>query len=129
MQGLYRGKRIDNGEWVYGDLLQDGDTDAFIATRYTAYSDGFCQVFGEPVHAETVGQSTGLPDKNGKYIYKGDIFKARYDVLVVVEWDADCARFLGFTIEKERKIVYIGQEPAVEVIGNRWDNPELLGVR
>ena len=71
-------------------------------------------------------QYTGLNDKNGKEIYEGDIFKTILGWVAVVEWDEINARFLGFTLERERKILYVGREPAVEVIGNIYDNPELL---
>jgi uncharacterized phage protein (TIGR01671 family) len=71
-------------------------------------------------------QSTRLKDKNGCEIYEGDIFKTRNGVVAVVEWDENNGRFLGFTLERERKIVYVGQEPAVEVICNIYENPELL---
>jgi hypothetical protein len=68
-------------------------------------------------------QYTGLLDKNGKEIYEGDIFKSIRGYKAVVEW-VDDGRFLGFTTE--RSIVYVGQEPAVEIIGNIYENPEVV---
>lgn len=72
-------------------------------------------------YADDIMQYTGLRDKNGADIYEGDIFKTRNGVVAVVEWDENNGRFLGFTLERERKIVYVGQEPAVEVICNIYD--------
>jgi hypothetical protein len=73
-------------------------------------------------------QYTGLKDKTGREIYEGDIYEVEYfGWKAVVEWDEDNARFLGFTIGAERKIVYVGREPQpVKIIGNIYENPELL---
>lgn len=73
-------------------------------------------------------QYTGLKDKNGKEIYEGDIFRTSLGFVAVVKWDDDNGRFLGFIAGRERRIMYVGREPAVEVIGNIHENPELLEV-
>ena len=77
-----------------------------------------------PIDPATIGQCTGLRDKNGTLIFEGDIFKTA-DIIAVVEWEKE-GRFLGFTINGERKIVYINRVPLVEIVGNIHDNPELL---
>ncbi len=116
---LFRGKRKDNGEWIYGffwkDIWGDGES------CYILYD-------GEnyPVIPDTRGEYTGLTDKNGIKIFEGDIIKTGDSTVCSVEWDGENARFLGFTAERERRIVYVGREPKAEGIGNIHDNPELL---
>lgn len=120
----FRGKRLDNNEWVFGGIWFNNTVG-----RQTVYIiDGDSDNYD--VDANTVGQYTGLKDCNDKDIYDGDIFNTRryfYPGIAVVEW-VDDARFLGFTIENERKIVYVDSEPGVEVVGNIYENPELLEV-
>lgn len=74
-------------------------------------------------------QYTGLKDKSDKEIYKGDICVDARGFQFVVTWDADNSRFLGRGIGKHKEYIrYVGQEPAVTVIGNKYENPELLKV-
>ncbi|ODA39303.1 YopX family protein [Desulfosporosinus sp. BG] len=131
------GKRVDNGQWVYGQYfitpLTDensglpSETGWFFLTgekKHCIARDGVSFV----IDIKTLGQFTGLHDENGKGIYEGDIFVTRGLCTAVVEWEKE-GRFLGFTIGGERKIIYINREPKVEVIGNIHDNPELLEVK
>ena len=118
---LFRGKRMDNGEWVEGDLWNGKS--ALVYAR-----DG-CP--GGPswneVDPATVGQFTGLLDKNGKRIFEGDIVKDGYGGRVaVVEaeiWNCGCCySVFGFSTETNDP----GIDDTIVVVGNIHDNPKLL---
>lgn len=113
---LFRGKRIDNGEWVNGDLIRsEGRT----------YCGIFAETLGE-IDPDTVGQYTGLQDKNGKRIFEGDIVKYGCDLMVVV-WQEDAARFaLKFSADGTYSQSISRSNVYLEIIGNIHDNPDLI---
>lgn len=138
---LFRGKRTDNGEWVYGYYVHrrkrmgifgqtvtdlDRESDWIISFRDgTPYE----------VDPETVGQYTGLPDKNGKKIFKGDIINISsvvattiMELTAVVQRNLKTANYelkgYGYNPISLEGVQYWGK-----VIGNIYDNPELLEVQ
>ena len=140
----YRGKRIDNGEWVNGWYLVDDqwkDPRHCIWTREV--SGDFIANDMIEVDPETVGQYTGLKDKYGKEIYEGDIIlNAGYNhEPCIVEFDRGqyIGRYKPNTIsrpENKDDIHYIGmcfyagrdKYNSITIIGNIHDNPNLLEV-
>ena len=130
---LFHGKRADNGEWVEGDVLQTRYHSGHIEYQImpqTPVSSAY------PVLPETVGQYTGLTDKNGKKIFEGDIckFKRFNDVHVgKVVFNVTTASFImwyqpivGAYGEKATQKMLLSVCDNIEVIGNIHDNPELM---
>ena len=130
---IFRGKRIDNSEWIEGSLIND-DGRCFIAIHPSlAFGPtskdeingetlwGFYPFF--EVDPSTIGQYTGLTDKNGKKIFEGDIiFDPEMKGNYIVEFDEG-----GFCAGDMFLQAYISfGEFSCEVIGNIHDNPELL---
>lgn len=163
---LFRGKCIDNGEWRFGCYteLPEGDiggtltadTNELLCEDTAAYIVGIetkqrrpsrssanpFEVFDVDwykVRPETVGQYTGLKDKNGKRIFEGDIVRFDYvnddgndsheDFLIFFAKGAFFAQYLG-NIKCAPNTLYdeIGVEECY-VVGNKWDNPELLEMK
>lgn len=127
---LFRGKRMTDGKWVRGSLLNGGDGDFYICP------DGDSWYLIKP---ETVGQFTGFIDKNGKKIFEGDIlFKPQQHVftrffnsenqLFVVKWSMDNG--LWFFAAYDPSCPYGGggsstEALALEKVGNIHDNRDM----
>lgn len=126
----FRGKRVNrNGEWTYGDLRQiNGECFVFPQSEGAACDR-------DKVIPDTVGQFTGLLDKNGKEIYEGDVVSYRYSIRRPDSFVRNEINYIGFR-QSECKFIVVCKnrhhdlhEPynlQVEVIGNIHDNPELL---
>ncbi|MCI8332631.1 MAG: hypothetical protein HFE78_07385 [Clostridiales bacterium] len=136
---LFRGKRKDNGEWVEGNLFFDPDLEKYTIFGYDYYTRDYALQREElmaDVTAETVGQYTGLTDKNGVKIFEGDILKHdtncpieeyRFDYGYVF-WYGEAQRYLRTSLLYKDdccKISGVNREN-YEVVGNIYNNPELL---
>lgn len=128
---LFRGKRIDNGEWIDGSLVIKG-TQYFIFTGETKNFRGMINWVWYEVDLETVCEYTGLTNKNGRKIFENDIvgiyreYRKEWDYGVVKYGEFNCSCCSGvygwhFAEEDIRRY------DEYEVIGNIFDNPELLG--
>lgn len=141
---LFRGKRVGDGRWSFGAYIpyESGET-CILSKKFSAYGHEATELCGrDNVIPETVGQYTGLSDKNGTKIFEGDILKIakksdgvgeyyipplEYPVNVVVRWDLCSWTWETLCADK----YYISFPDAwchfeCEVIGNIYDNPELL---
>lgn len=137
----YRGRNIETGEWVYGHLFYFDDGRHFISPTGTDVVGGYG---GAPakyrleslvcfeINPETVGQSTGLKDKNGVEIFEGDILVNQYGNVGYVAYLQQEA---GFVVVKKKSDYRLGHRNTGEsydvttnheVIGNIHSNPELL---
>ena len=127
---LFRGKCIYDGEWVQGDLYHRNDE-----ILINNYQKGF----NLAVAPSSIGQFTGLTDKNGKKIFEGDIVRVLGNQQVDDWKNVDYVALIAFldggfcaidgTVEEHafRRYALTRLDFALEVIGNIHDNPELLG--
>lgn len=140
---LFRGKRIDNGEWVQGYLFDDGFENGrmfvggLVVEKYTGTACDDWTVTGinfYEIDPNTICQYTGLTDKNGKKIWENDILSGYLDddfpeaetrVLVLWQENGWCAKQLECNGYEKLDVWY---SEYFEVIGNVVDNPKLLEV-
>lgn len=115
-----RGKRKDNGEWIYGFYAYKHDGDRHFILKETIADVGPSYFTDYEVFAESVGQHTQLINKKGREIHEGDILYYKLtDVYSRVEY--------------EKGAFWAGEAPLIDcleedVVGNVFDNPELLEV-
>ena len=124
---IFRGKRTDNGEWVEGDLLHYESGEMAICKGFSKYGYEATEIIGrQKVIPETVGQYTGLTDKNGMKIFEGDILTIENEgVYAAIKYNESNA---AFYVEDEDHEDYLGEawETDVVIIGNIHDDPEIL---
>lgn len=129
---LFRGKDSITKSWVYGALVQQQDDPlkekAFIIS-YSNYQFGdFSEAVMHEVDPETVGQYTGFVDKKGKKIFEGDIVSIYNSkaFLFAVEWNNQYVLKCTSNGVSDNILNVIESPEDVEVVGNIYDNPELI---
>lgn len=123
----FRAKTTANGHWVYGGLIDYGDNTFAIRNSKS-----------QPwVQADSIGQFTGLFDRNGKEIYEGDIITVRGNYPRVVLWDKMSWAIMPCELYNDKHFWVMNlQHPGndwweefadeIEVVGNIYDNPEFI---
>ncbi|EHT9075508.1 hypothetical protein KYU16_000690 [Listeria monocytogenes] len=124
----FRAKRIDNGEWIYGNLMQFEDSATFIFAdeRKGASTLTYAHFIINNMHAideKTIGQYTGLKDKNGKKIFEGDIcWEEHNECYGVVKFEEGKFLYLWENIAEDLWEV----ADSIEIYGNIHENLDLL---
>lgn len=127
------GEKMESA-WAYGPGVTQGigDFSIIYGADHPDYSDAESIFLDKhSVYTDTLGQFTGLIDKNGAKVFEGDIVKGAWGVAVEVYFDKDYLQFRAKCKtpdghETDKDIDYFGDGSKVEVIGNIYDNPELL---
>jgi len=126
----FRGKRVDNDKWVEGSLVLQGNTNrvvlSYIIPIVSYNQDGFIGRF-EKVYTRTLGQYTGIKDRNGKEIFEGDVvnwFNGHQSENMIVCFANGSFEFKRFQVKNNYYWINVDTE-SISIIGNIYDNPEL----
>lgn len=128
----FRGKTVDTGNWVYGSYQADVVLIGKHTIIYLDYDGYYCE---EEVIPETIGQYTGLEDKNGREIYEGDIVRIWGGEYCQGYWEvAEIGEVVfeeySFGIKSNGRFhpfnIAFDYDLEIKVIGNIYENPELL---
>lgn len=132
---LFKAKRLSDGKWVEGALF-DGENHCIIGQiiDFSPYVEGECKIVGYEVDRNTICQYTGLTDKNGNKVWENDVVRYTDEIVNkvktdLVEWNETHASFIRLhKSQMGLQYLYIneGVLNRCEVIGNIFDNPELL---
>lgn len=133
---LHKAKRTDNGEWVQGSLVYDNRDDMYRIITEINYSTGTCITTDNAprVDASTICQCTGLKDKNKTLIWENDIVRDEYGNFYKAIWHNNYYEFCWVCIKSDieifvgdkRDLWSIAKSSEIEVIGNIFDNSDLL---
>lgn len=118
----FRGKSIESGEWVYGDISVICADDGEITINYPHKhsTSGLHITMSIPVNPDTVGQYSGIPDKTGKDICEGDIVRSESGRIYEVIFEHGAYRVR----HKDSKLILV-DGTYYSIIGNIYDTPEL----
>ena len=114
---IFRGKSIESGEWLYGDYAPR--ISLYHANIFT--KENYLE--GVAVDEETVGQYTGLTDKDGRRIFEGDIIADKNE-LFSVRWSEKISGFVAVGEHRMQPSMNQGTMKYCEVVGNIYDNDE-----
>lgn len=131
-RGLWRGKRVDNGEWVEGYLSKSRNAKekpAFL--KYCIDREETGLMMSYIVDPSTIGECTGLRDKNGKLIFEGDIVQTKHERLCKIVWRSNsvvnCWDIVPLECKHRSPDEWdLWDSKNLLVVGNIHDNPELL---
>ena len=139
---LFRGKRLDNGEWVEGQtivVIHQDDNDLIFMPQHgedvkadpmEGNDRALTSIYGNyyQILPQTIGQYTGLNDKTGKKIFDGDIISCGYLCDFFVEYSEEDAEYWANFGDSIGSLHTYFDSKRATVIGNIYDNPELLEV-